>query len=59
VDELNHLSWETWQWLTTWLRENRDSLELYELYKADPIYTHYVNEWWKEQGWTELPKNAG
>lgn len=30
---------ETWQWLTIWLRENRDSLELYKMYKAAHLYS--------------------
>ena len=49
VDDPNRLDWGTWQRMTIWLTENRDRIELYEAYKADPIYGLYVNQWWAER----------
>ena len=55
MDEPDYLDWETWQRMTIWLTENRNSIQLYEMFKADAIYSLYVDEWWKKQGWTEFP----
>jgi len=38
--------------------ENRGMIELYERYKADAIYSLYVDQWYQEQGWTEFKRDA-
>ena len=50
MDERNSLNWETWLRVTTWLSENEDMVRLYEVYRADDVYSACVEDWWQAQG---------